>query len=59
MRLAIGALRVTVVLLLALAGPAAAQERSLAWPEIRVTAHLDADGRLHVTERAGTTSARS
>lgn len=32
------------------AAPAHAQ-RSLSWPAINVTAHLDADGRLHVRER--------
>jgi len=31
--------------------PAAAQGRSLSWPEIRVAAHLDDEGRLLVSER--------
>lgn len=31
--------------------PLGAQERSLRWPDITVTAHLDADGRLSVRER--------
>jgi uncharacterized membrane protein YgcG len=30
---------------------AQAAERTLSWPRIDVTAHLDADGRLHVVER--------
>ena len=33
------------------AAPLPAQERTLSWPEINVTAHLDADGRLQVRER--------
>jgi hypothetical protein len=33
------------------AGALAAQERELTWPEVTVTARLDADGRLHVRER--------
>ncbi len=39
------------VLCLALALPAAAQEKTLAWDEIAVTARLDAAGKLHVRER--------
>lgn len=40
------------LLLLALAhAPLLAQARELDWPSISVTAHLDADGRLHVSER--------
>ena len=31
--------------------PARAQARELFWPEVSVSAHLDADGRLHVRER--------
>lgn len=38
-------------LLLALSTPVAAQAREVHWPRIAVTAHLDADGRLHVSER--------
>lgn len=38
--------------LLVLAAPALpAQDRALRWPDITVTAHLDADGRLSVRER--------
>ncbi len=33
------------------AAPIRAQEKILSWPSISVTAHLDADGRLHVRER--------
>lgn len=42
-----------VAALLVMAAPGAAQQegRSLSWPEVRVDARLDADGRLHVTER--------
>ena len=38
-------------LLLAVSAPVAAQAREVHWPRIAVTAHLDADGRLHVSER--------
>jgi hypothetical protein len=34
-----------------LAGSAQAQDRTLSWPDVAVTAHLDADGVLHVSER--------
>jgi len=44
-RIALAALAMLVT-----AAPSAAQ-RSLSWPSIDVTAHLDADGRLHVRER--------
>ena len=37
--------------LLTLSNVAFAQSRSLSWPEISVSAHLDADGVLHVRER--------
>ncbi|HVG08907.1 MAG TPA: DUF2207 domain-containing protein [Thermoanaerobaculia bacterium] len=40
-----------VALCLALALPAAAQDRTLVWDEIAVTARLDAAGKLHVRER--------
>lgn len=43
--------RLLAALLLALALPATAQERSLHWDEIAVTARLDARGTLHVQER--------
>ena len=42
---------IPIVVLLLVGTPAAAQERSLSWPSIRVDAHLDADGRLDVRER--------
>jgi uncharacterized membrane protein YgcG len=42
---------VLAVLCLALALPAAAQDRTLLWDEIAVTARLDATGKLHVRER--------
>jgi uncharacterized membrane protein YgcG len=47
------AARAGLVLLLwmASAGPVAAQVRAMYWPEISVEARLDADGRLHVSER--------
>lgn len=38
-------------LLVAAAGSAPAEGRTLTWPEIRVEATLDAEGRLHVVER--------
>lgn len=38
-------------LLLAVSTPLVAQVREIHWPRIAVTAHLDADGRLHVSER--------
>ena len=43
---------VAAVLLASLGAlPAAAQARSLWWPEIEVTAHLDGEGRLQVSEQ--------
>jgi len=42
--------RLLVALLLLLASPAFA-DRTLRWSRLAVTAHLDADGRLHVQER--------
>ena len=44
-------LAAALLLCLALPLPALAQERSLAWDEIAVTARLDAAGALHVHER--------
>lgn len=41
---------VTLCLLLG-AGEGSAQTRTLRWARLAVTAHLDADGRLHVEER--------
>ena len=43
--------RVLAALLLCLALPAAAQDRTLSWDEIAVTARLDERGTLHVRER--------
>jgi hypothetical protein len=40
-----------VALFIAASQGAAAQVRQLTWPEVSVTARLDADGRLHVRER--------
>jgi uncharacterized membrane protein YgcG len=45
-----GALTALASLALLAALPAAAQPRSLWWPEIDVSARLDGDGRLHVRE---------
>ncbi len=39
------------LVLLTVSNLGVAQSRTLSWPEIAVTAHLDGDGRLHVTER--------
>jgi hypothetical protein len=44
-------LSAALLLCLALALPAAAQDRTLSWDEIAVTARLDERGRLHVRER--------
>lgn len=41
----------TAALLVAAPQGAGAQGRQLTWPEVSVTARLDADGRLHVLER--------
>ena len=42
---------IALALLGTLTQVARAQERTLSWPDITVTAQLDADGKLHVTER--------
>lgn len=44
-------LRSALLLTALLAAPLAAQHLDLTWPEVTVTAHLDADGRLRVRER--------